>query len=622
MSSERNSEREGILRVFVQEASERLEELDTLVLELEEAPSSSELLNAFMRGAHTVKGSAGVAGLPDFSELAHVIESVVQKMREGHLSGSPELFDHLARSLDVLLVNLPLIAQGGDEPAIITQQHDDLEAWLVSIGEGEVDYSEGASEDKDFVLGEYDYIRIGVMRKQSKVLYNLSFRFEDDSENRTPWVLDVQKRLRKVGTVLSTQPQISDSEALAEAKQFLVLIASAHEEEQILEIVKEQLDLVPRIKVWDSDPQKEPGAEQKPEQITRAMVSEHSVRVELEVLNSLLRLVGELMISRDRFEVVSKEISEILGDPLMGAETLETAEQLGRLSSNLQDAVMQARMVPVTRVFRTVKRHIRREGRELGISIPFETEGETTELDKNLVDVLTDPIAEFAKSLFRFDTDHVLASKGMFFWAERRWNQIVLGLRTPVRSDDAAMSLLHNAVNGLGGRLEVRERDDDVFDYVLFLPLTLAIIRVMMTRVGDEVYAFPIENLQETLQLESDEITHVKGSRVIALRGEVLSLLFLKEYFDVLSTANEDEPHVLVLADDNSKIGVVVDGLLGIREVVIKPMNSRFSATKTITGSAILGDEHIALILSSDALIRSAIDEANAGSFRPEFKAN
>ncbi|MCK5690536.1 chemotaxis protein CheW, partial [Myxococcota bacterium] len=425
-----------------------------------------------------------------------------------------------------------------------------------------------------------------------------------------------------VGTVLSTQPQISDSEALAEAKQFLVLIASAHEEEQILEIVKEQLDLVPRIKVWDSDPQKEPGAEQKPEQITRAMVSEHSVRVELEVLNSLLRLVGELMISRDRFEVVSKEISEILGDPLMGAETLETAEQLGRLSSNLQDAVMQARMVPVTRVFRTVKRHIRREGRELGISIPFETEGETTELDKNLVDVLTDPIAEFAKSLFRFDTDHVLASKGMFFWAERRWNQIVLGLRTPVRSDDAAMSLLHNAVNGLGGRLEVRERDDDVFDYVLFLPLTLAIIRVMMTRVGDEVYAFPIENLQETLQLESDEITHVKGSRVIALRGEVLSLLFLKEYFDVLSTANEDEPRVLVLADDNSKIGVVVDGLLGIREVVIKPMNSRFSATKTITGSAILGDEHIALILSSDALIRSAIDEANAGSFRPEFKAN
>ena len=150
---------------------------------------------------------------------------------------------------------------------------------------------------------------------------------------------------------------------------------------------------------------------------------------------------------------------------------------------------------------------------------------------------------------------------------------------------------LDAAIAQTGGRLEQQISGQNI--YTISLPLTLAIIRVMMTKVGHEVFAFPIEAVRETLRLRSPEISLIRGSRVVELRDEALSLLFLREVFEISDGVESQDGHVLIVSNGTTRVGIVVDHLQGIREVVIKPLSSRFSHVREISGSAILGDDQI-----------------------------
>jgi two-component system chemotaxis sensor kinase CheA len=172
-----------------------------------------------------------------------------------------------------------------------------------------------------------------------------------------------------------------------------------------------------------------------------------------------------------------------------------------------------------------------------------------------------------------------------------------------------AIDALRNELSHVGGRLDVDQLEGETA-YVAGLPLTLAIIRVMMARVGDEVYAFPIETVRETIELEPADVTFIEGRPVVDLRHEALSLFHLAEYFDVPDARPEAASRVLVLDHSRTPIGVVVDALLGIREVVIKPLSARFARTPVLSGSAILGDGRIAIILDADALVAEAVTRA------------
>jgi len=172
---------------------------------------------------------------------------------------------------------------------------------------------------------------------------------------------------------------------------------------------------------------------------------------------------------------------------------------------------------------------------------------------------------------------------------------------------DQEITHLQSVLTQVSGRLEWHQHANGSATFILSLPLTLAIIRVMMARVGDEVYAFPIQSIQETQRLTASNISTIRGREVLELRNEALSLLFLREYFDVPVASASDQGRVLIIHHQDHKIGVVVDHIVGIREVVIKPLTSRFTNIRTISGSAILGDEQIALILDAEALVEEAI---------------
>ncbi len=618
MSAELSDDRRALLRVFVLEAAERLDVLEGLLLEIEEAPTGAELLRQFMAAAHTLKGSAGVTGLEATSELAHTIETVLQSLRDGHLPATPEMFDLVSRALTQITDSLGEIAASGEEPRATNEIGQTIEGWLAQAAARPA--KTPAAPKSEIALGEYDQVRIKVLREQGKALFLLRVPVQLGGTEPSAWFNGLARSLREFGVVIATQPKVSEPDALESAGEITVLMGSSHDAKDLAEQITSAIGVTARIEAFAGDqPSQPPGEDQ---QALAPWVEERTVRVDLQELDDLLRLVGELMISRDRFHLVARGLSEELAATELAAETIESASQLGQLTSELQDAIMRARMVPVARALRTVKRSVRRVAREAGVTIPLTTVGEQTELDKNLVDNLTDPLAEFCGELTRAQLrDDDASPAGLRIEADRRWNRVVLQVTTPpyATATPESLAALHDAIEAVDGQLEERTLGSGEICYAISLPLTLAIIKVMMSSVGDEIYAFPIEAVRETLSLKTETLAFIKGCRVVDLRGEALSLIFLREFFDVPDVAGPRDGHVLVLSDGENRVGVTVDHLLGIREVVIKPLSSRFAHLRTLSGSAILGDEQIALILNADALVRDAIEKARrAGSRRGE----
>ncbi len=603
-------EQKAILRVFAAEASERLDELDELLGEIEADPEHRQTIDQFMRAAHTLKGSAGVAGVEDVAELTHAVESVVEQLRERKVQPTPDLFDRLARALDVITRALPDIKSGETAGKILDDVRDDLHRWLEEVGGRRKSVSSQREIQGGFILGEYDQVRIGVLLEQGKTLCVLRFSVPEETENPAGWGAMALKSLRALGVCVATSPPSADLAELEPGQGFSVLFGTDESEPEIVQRLTESLGAAPSIRPYHAEPTQENGTSGE---LSATVVADRTVRVDLEVLDDLLRLVGELMINRDRYRQVAKQMRDELGDTSLAAEIDDSSGQLGHLTGELQDAIMQARMVPVARIYRRIKRSARQASRERGISVKLKTEGAEIELDKNLVDSLAVPLAEFMAQFVReTESDYSVDVR-----AVRRWNHVLLTIDSPVAATEAQRTALEAAVTQTGGTVELQESSAGNYLYTVALPLTLAIIRVMMTSVGHEVYAFPIESVKETLEIHSGDIVRVKGTRATALRGTALSLVFLDELFDVKRTMKRREEvgtsRVLVLSGggqeirSNPTIGVVVDRLIGIREVVIKPLSQRFSAIREISGSAILGDDQIALILNAEVLVHQAI---------------
>ncbi len=602
-----NAEQEDILRVFAVEATERLDELDELLGEIEDDPENRPPIDQFMRAAHTLKGSAGVAGVEDIAELTHVVESVVEQLRERRLQPIPELFDRLARALDAMTSVLPDIKSGQRPGRNLHDLGDHLRSWLDEVG-GTTTQETGKTADQDsLTLGEYDQVRIGVLQEQGKTLFVVEVQVPDDVTEPAAWATSTLKTMRGIGVCVTTSPPASSLKQLAPQEKLSVLLGTKSGKTEITQSLTRSLGSRPSIRPYRAELTPDNGASAQQASVT--VVADRTVRVDLEVLDDLLRLVGELMINRDRYRQVAKQLGDELGDASLASEIDDSSGQLGHLTGELQDAIMRARMVPIARIFRNIKRTVRRTTRKTGIAVNVKTEGDETELDKNLVDSLATPLAEFVAGFSRETEEECVVG----IRAARRWNQVVLAITSTVPATEEQKTTLRDAVSLTGGMVELQKSNAGHHSCMVSLPLTLTIIRVMMTSVGDEVYAFPIESVKETLKIDPRAVVHLKGTRVTELRGAALSLVFLDEFFGVKNRKGGETQQVLLLSGggqeirSNRTIGVVVDRLLGIREVVIKPLSHRFSSIREITGSAILGDDQTALIVNAEMLVQKAI---------------
>jgi two-component system chemotaxis sensor kinase CheA len=396
--------------------------------------------------------------------------------------------------------------------------------------------------------------------------------------------------------------------------------------------------------------------------------SSTTIRIDVARLDALLNLVGELVIDRTRLFQLGSSLVDQFGDDRTLGDLQQTALHIGRITDELQEQVMKSRMLPVESVFNRLPRVVRDVAAKQGKQIEFIIEGKDTELDRSVIEEIGDPLLH----LIRNGVDHgietpderIAAGKPpvgrLKLSAQHADSFIVIALEDdgkgiPVESvkrkavergvvtqeqadrmsDQEAVQLIFapglstaetiSDVSGRGvgmdvvranvekinGSVEVQTRKGHGTTFTIRLPLTLAIVQALLVRVAGGIYALPIHSVTETLHVESNQVHQVNHREAIMLREQVLPLVNLRHVFDLDDAASAQNENRLVVAvhTNNRQIGLIVDGLVGEQEIVIKPLGQLVGDVAGISGAAILGDGSVALIVDVAALIAQAIKD-------------
>jgi len=402
-----------------------------------------------------------------------------------------------------------------------------------------------------------------------------------------------------------------------------------------------------------------------------------TIRVDHEKLDHLMNLIGELIINRNRYALLARSLEEGKLDVQQIAQQLtETTYAMARLSDDLQDTIMKVRMVPVSSVFSRFPRLVRDLSRKSGKEVELIMEGEETELDKSVVEVIGDPLVH----LIRNSVDHgleteearVAAGKSpigkVFLRAYHRGNSVAIevedegkgidpakmrevgirkGLVTPEEAkamDDrdalelifmpgfssaetitdisgrgVGMDVVRTNIKNLKGTVSVTSEVGKGTKFTMALPLTLAIIDALMVMVGNQTYAIPLDAVSETTKIEVKRMTEVNKRKAVTLRGEVLGIIELREILEIPSEPEEEEKEIVsmvILQDNDRRLGVIVDKLLERQEVVIKPLGSYLSEfdMRGLSGATIMGDGSVVLILDPHEIYLMSTSQRGSSS--------
>ena len=675
--------------MFLDESHEHLQSLNEGLLRLEENMEEIGAVNDIFRNAHTLKGMSATMGFAKIAELTHEMEDVLDLVRKEQLKLNEDIMDTLFKCLDSLEQMVDSVGNGEAEDVVDVT---DLVAKLSSISKGTPPpaaaapaaaapaAAEAAAAGSELDIDEID---LDVMKKAKEAglhIYHVKVTLMETCVLKAARSVMVMHGLDEVGDVIKSIPAAEDLEQEKFERSFDVVVTTANDAEavqnavdtvsEIEDIAVEELDPDQFDKAAEAAPAATPAAAAAPAAAEPAKKAapaaakpaaapakkqhqSQSVRVDIEKLDTLMNLMGELVINKVRLEQI--------GQTHRMSDLMETLEQMDRVTGDLQNIVMKVRMVPVSAVFNRFPRMVRDVSKELGKEINLTIEGEETELDRTVIDEIGDPIMH----LLRNSLDHGVESpdkreaKGkprvgeVGLIARHEGNNVVImitddgaGINADVirrkavekgmisqdeadRLDDAdavrliflpgfstaeqitdisgrgvGMDVVRSKIEALSGHVDVETHIDEGSVFKIKLPLTLAIIQAMLVQVQDEMYAIPLGSIDSTINIEPSDIQTVQNKEVIVLRGEIIPIIRMEEALQVPHTKDSDELFVVVVHAGEAKAGIVVDNLIGQQEIVIKTLGNLFAGLKLFGGATVLGDGKVALILDVATMIQ------------------
>ena len=652
-------EMQEILEDFLIEAFEMIEQLDQDLVELENRPEDLELLNRIFRVAHTIKGSGSFLNFSVLTHLTHHMEDVLNKARHGELTITPDIMDVVLESIDFMKKLLNAIRDTGtDANTGLDSDIANVVARLDAISKGEspqdipasqesstaqeAPQSQAPQEASNNTQEEVDYSNMSPEEVEKEIERLLNQRQEEDKKKRE------EKRAKG---------ELQDIQAPSEIEQTpnTTPAAKAPESQK-----QPEVNATP-AKQTEAKPQIKPRQE---ENKTLATSVEQTIRVDVKRLDSLMNLIGELVLGKNRLIKIYNDVEERYEGEKFLEELNQVVASVSMVTTDIQLAVMKTRMLPIGRVFNKFPRMVRDLSRELGKNIELVISGEETELDKSIVEEIGDPLVH----LIRNACDHGIESKEERIAAGKKeqgtvelkayneGNHIVVEItddgkgmdpatlkakaiekgiigerEADTMTDREAYSLIFKAgfstakvvtnVSGRGVGMDVVKTNIEKLNGIidvdstygegttlkLKIPLTLAIIQSLLVGVQEEYYAIPLASVIETVRISQDEIYTVENKSVLRLRNEVLPLVRLADIFGVDSVFdNSEQAYVVVIGLAENKIGVIVDFLIGQEEVVIKSLGSYLKGTEGIAGATIRGDGRVTLIVDIAAMMQMA----------------
>ena len=621
--------------LFLAESREHLSACNQLLLEWERSPANLAPVGGLFRAVHTVKGMAATMGYARVTDLAHRAENLLDLVRRGGRPATDDLLQLLFRARDALEHAVELSVAGREDEIDVAEVVADLEGAAAHLGPHPPAPSPRSGEGERG--GEVPPVAVGR-------LVQVTLRAEAPLKGGR--ALLVIKKAQAVGPVQAVTPPESAFEADEFDGRFSFRIGGAAGVAEIERAVRAAGE-VEHVTVGGEERRPASGADSLP---AAPETKSRHIRVDLGRLDGLMDLIGELVTVRGRLN----ELAAYARDPAID----DVAIQVSRLSRELQAEIIQARMTPVWQVFDRFPRLVRDLARELGKQVAFRVEGKEIELDRAILDELGDPLLH----LLRNAVDHGVESQ-----AERRRRgkkpeaEIVLAAvreRASVAisvSDDGRgidrKSILERAkrdgvvdphaealtddqllrvlarpgfstaeavtsvsgrgvgidvavtrIRALGGSIEIRSVEGKGTTFVMRLPVTLAIVRALIAGVGAERYALPLTYVSETVEFGVQATTTVEGREAIVLRDRVVPLVHLRRLLGVSGDAPTRSP-IIVLEMGERRSGIVVDGMLGQQEIVVKGFDAPQGTLPVFSGATIMGDGVPALILDAGGLL-------------------
>ena len=687
-------------QIFFEEAGENLDLMETMLLNLNLETADDEELNGIFRCAHSVKGGAATFGFADVAELTHKMESLLDRLRRHELQPNAAMVDVLLESADASRSLLARHQTGDTSPAPPTA---DLVVRIADLAAGKevvaakpvvaavaTAPAPAPKPAAPVAAGQRQLeIKVGPLSNPAQA-DAISELFRDIPGLGTIQTVNSDRKDYRLFSVTtgSTDEDLLDLFTFHVAREQIDIRAAAAAVPVTLDASHGFFDGAPGApeSVTAAAPEASTGfgffdgAPGAPSAAPEASVVEApvevkatvkavvkaatsnaaqpeaaTIRVAISKVDQLINLVGELVITQAMLAQNSRAL-----DPAVYQQLLTGLADLDRNTRDLQESVMSIRMIPMSIVFSRFPRMLRDLAGKLGKKVDFVTQGEATELDKGLVEKITDPLTHLVRNScdhgIEMPADRVAAGKPetgtITLSASHQGGSIVIEVRddgkglsrekilnkarergldvsdqmsdadvwglifapgfstaevvTDVSGRGVGMDVVKRNIAALNGTVEIDSSEGFGMRVSVRLPLTLAIMDGMSVGVGDEVYILPLSSVVESFQVKSDAVSTVgQGSQLVKVRDEYMPVIELEKVFQVPRFDFEKNSDIMVVVEaDGSRVVLLVDELLGQQQVVVKNLESNYRKVPNVSGATILGDGKVALILDTGALVR------------------
>ena len=609
-------EMQEVIQEFIVESNENLDQLDNDLLALEEDPSNNETMSSIFRTIHTIKGTCGFLGFEKLEKVSHVGENMLSKLRDGELQLTDDRTTALLRMVDAIRQMLTKIEESNSDGG---EDYSELIELMTTLIQNDGEAGQGAQSEPP--EEEVEVKPLGEML------------LEAGEVNSTQLTDAIKQQLdgdqRPVGAILVDQGNVKD--------------------EVVAKAVTEQREAQARA----------PGA------------SLNTIRVDVNLLDQLMNLVGELVLTRNQV----LQFGDLLDNPVFST----TSQRLSQVTSELQEMVMQTRMQPIGGVWSKFPRVVRDLSHGCGKQIRLDMEGKETELDKSLIEAIKDPLTH----LVRNSVDHGIempdvrvacgkpAEGVLTLRAFHEGGQVnieicddgagidpeklkkkalekglISGDQAKNMGDKEALNLIFQAgfstaqqvtnisgrgvgmdvvrtnIEKLGGVVDISSKLGEGTTMRIKIPLTLAIIPALTVICEGDRYAIPQINLMELVMLEGEQvrsgIEKVHGVPVYRLRGNLLPLLYLSQELWNIEPSEDAEAinhlNIVVLKAGDLQFGLIVDEVNDTQEIVVKPLSKQLKGISSLAGATIMGDGRVAMILDIFGLAHHAELASEAAS--------
>lgn len=663
---------------FLAEAEEIVEQLNQDLVNLGDCSDSGDfdpdLVNSIFRGAHSLKGLAGMFGFTDIAELAHNLENLLDSLRLGKVPLTQLTVATLYEAMELLGGLVRNVGSGGGG-IDVSQAVAKINACLYAPAEVKtLSPLEQLGLPKAVLntLTEYEEHRLLENVKKGKRLYSILASFSLATFDQG--LAELTDNLKKAGEVISTLPSAGGS--LDSGIDFEILFGTDKDLEELTAIVDRENVLInplgqvaqksaPVAPIPESaksaTAEKEPAAPAAEEFAVTAKSMSRTVRVDISKLDELMNIVGELVLSHS---AIANQVNRMraAGGSAFATELNKTANALQRKLNELQKGVMDIRMIPVVQLFEKMSRIVRKVSREQGKKVELKMFGADTELDKLIVEDISDPVMHIIRNAI----DHGIESpaerkqagkdeKGTITLSSyQKGNYVVIEIEDNGRGIDldrvrskalekglirsiestsdrealdliflpgftttdqvseisgrgVGMDVVKNNLAAVSGMVDIITRKGEGTRVIITLPITLAIIKALVIESATRTYAIPITAVLETLVVESKDVLTVERMEVIQLRETTLPLLHLNRFFGHQGgTERVENLFVVVVGVAEKRLGILVDNLHGQQDIVIKSLGETFKGFKGISGAADLGDQRTILVLDVGGIINEA----------------